>query len=70
MAARYHKSTGEFVIECDDCGDSETYEVDSWADGLYDAKADGWRVIKVWDGWEARCPDCVEAWKQEQRENR
>lgn len=53
---------GTFDVECDSCGDTETFDVDGdWQQLMEEMKDAGWTKEKVGDGkddWEHYCPTC------------
>jgi hypothetical protein len=56
---RQFGSLKEFQIECNECGETETYEVTSWHDMINAKKVDGWTFRKVeGDKFEDLCPEC------------
>ena len=49
---------GEFVVECDECGDELFTNTDGFPDAVEIAKGEGWRARKIEGEWEHRCSDC------------
>jgi predicted RNA-binding Zn-ribbon protein involved in translation (DUF1610 family) len=60
------KATDGFEFQCDVCGEvidpprpglgsAPRDFMESWEE----AKAKGWRAVKVRDGWEHKCPKCA-----------
>lgn len=50
---------GTFDVECDGCGDIETFAVDGeWSELMAEMKEAGWTKEKVGDDWEHYCPTC------------
>lgn len=61
------KSCG-FTVHCDDCPDAIEPSETEFKPMLEEIRAEGWRTVKVGDGWQHFCPDCVDNWAAEQRE--
>jgi hypothetical protein len=50
---------GTFDVECDGCGDVETFFVDGdWSELMSEMDRSGWIKTKVYDKWEHYCPIC------------
>jgi len=50
---------GTFDVECDGCGDVETFDVGGdWSELMSEMKDVGWTKEKVDDEWEHYCPTC------------
>jgi len=49
---------GLYDVECDDCGDGETFVADDWSDLMRQMKDSDWTKAKVGEDWEHYCPIC------------
>jgi hypothetical protein len=58
----YDNGSSEMCMECDKCGKEETFECDSWQDGIDQAKSNGWWIRKE-DEWYHFCNrQCYQEW--------
>lgn len=55
------KHSSDFDISCDFCPYHEDTREDDFHVALEKIKGEGWQIIKVGDGWEHKCPGCVQA---------
>lgn len=56
-----YKDKGEFVCECNDCGEKEYGgTVEGFRDFVDQLKAAGWKIRKDGAEWQHACPSCQE----------
>lgn len=54
------ESDGEYVCECDNCGDPYYGGViEDFMEFVRDVQSSGWRVYKDGNGWCHLCPTCT-----------
>lgn len=54
-----HKVKGDFVIECDDCGETfQDEDCRDFGEFMYALKSHDWKIKKVGNDWIHTCPDC------------
>lgn len=58
MTIQREYRNGPFVIQCDDCGDTEELEHTEFNEALADAKSRGFVVRKEGETWHHYCKDC------------
>jgi hypothetical protein len=49
---------GDIVFECDGCSELLETGTSSWDGGQSCLHQQGWKAVKVGEGWEHICPDC------------
>ena len=47
-----------YDVECDECGEIETFEAAEWSELMEKLSAAGWIKTKVSGEWEHYCSDC------------
>ena len=52
-----------FVLYCDYCGYEEG-NIPNFDDAVILKKREGWKSMKIDDGWEDYCPECGEGGKE------
>jgi hypothetical protein len=53
------RECGDWVFECDTCGDNlETGEAD-FSEAWVQARSEGWRAFQVGTEWKHECGDCA-----------
>jgi uncharacterized protein YycO len=58
------RDDGVYVAICDDCGDTEDFNLDDFSDVVDAMKERGWKSKKIDNEWENHCPDCVKSEKE------
>lgn len=59
MTAKFNHGLGEVRVECDKCGEEDSFSGDDFSDAMATAKMSGWKNVKVGALWENHCPDCA-----------
>ena len=55
------KQRGEFVAECNECGEEFAGGTEEdFKEFVAELKASGWRILKDGEEWQHICPDCQE----------
>lgn len=69
MIERSSAVAGAFIIHCDFCSAVEEFETNfDWSEMISQAKDAGWRFFKEDSEWKSKCPDCMDDFIEELKE--